>query len=139
MYSFAGVKYFLGSNSPGLVPKTSLIPAVNANLPSVSTFIFATADLDAALNCSSGIPIASAIFPPYWLIKSTNFLGTDDEPCNTIGNPGILVYISFRISNLITGLSPGLNLCAPCEVPIAIANESTPAFFTNSSTSSGCV
>lgn len=31
----------------------------------------------------------------------------------------------------------GLNLLAPCDVPIEMASESTPVFFTKSSTSSG--
>ena len=112
---------------------------MKANLPSVSTFILATADLAAFLNSESGIPIASLTSPPNSFIIVVYCWGTADEPCNTIGNPGILLSISSNISSLNLGSSPGLNLWAPWEVPIAIANESTPVFVTNSSTSSGFV
>lgn len=50
--SLAGVKYFLGSNAFGSSFNTFLIPAVKANLKSVSTLIFDTPDLLASFNIS---------------------------------------------------------------------------------------
>lgn len=71
--SYSIFSIFCWTNSFESFLNTSLIPAVNANLPSVSTFIFATADLEANNNCSSGIPIASSKDPPHSLIILTNF------------------------------------------------------------------
>ena len=100
-------------------------------------------------SCSSGIPIASFNAPPYLLIVATKSCGTLLEPCSTIGNPGIRFSTSSRISKRKGGGTrmpsafrvhcSGLNLLAPCEVPMEIASESTPVCFTKSSTSSGCV
>ena len=116
----------------GCSANSFLIAAVIASLPSESIFILHTADLEASLNCSSGIPIASSIFPPYWFIIATSLGSTDDEPCRTIGNPGIFSSISLSISSLIFGSIPGLNLKAPCDVPIDIARLSTPVLLTKS-------
>ena len=85
MYNFfilsrAGPKYFLGSNSAGFSAKTFLIAAVIASRLSESMLILHTADLEASLNCSSGIPIAASSFPPYLLIVLTSSIGTEEEP-----------------------------------------------------------
>ena len=75
--------------------------------------------------------------------------GTDDEPCSTMGKPGMRFSISSRMSKRRGGGTStpsalrvhcsGLNLLAPCDVPMEMASESTPVFFTKSSTSSGRV
>ena len=106
---------------------------------SESILILHTARFAASLNCSSGIPIASGIAPPYSLTILTYSCGTLDAPCKTIGNPGRRLDTSSRISSLNLGFCPGLNLYAPCDVPIAIARESTPVLVTKSKTSSGFV
>ena len=48
-----------------------LIPAVIANLKSVSTFIFETPSILASCNISSGTPFAPGIFPPYSIPLAT--------------------------------------------------------------------
>ena len=111
--------------------------------------ILHTAEVAALRNCSSGIPTASFNAPPYLLIIATLSCGTEDDPWRTIGNPGIRLSISSRMSKRNGGGTripsalrvhcSGLNLFAPWEVPMEIANESTPVFFTKSSTKSGLV
>ena len=100
-------------------------------------FILQTAIEDAFLNISTGTPLAPAIFPPNSLHVATAFWSTADAPWRTIGKPGNLLWISSSISNL--NLASPLNLKAPWEVPIAIANESTPVLSTNSTASAGWV
>ena len=147
--SLAGPKYLRGSNSAGLLAKTSRTAAVIAKRPSESMLILHTAEVAALRNCSSGIPTASFNAPPYLLIIATLSCGTEDDPWRTIGNPGIRLSISSRMSKRNGGGTripsalrvhcSGLNLFAPWEVPMEIANESTPVFFTKSSTKSGLV
>jgi len=91
--SLAGVKYFLGSNAFGSSTNTFLIPAVIANLKSVSTFTFDTPNLPASCNISLGTPFAPGISPPNWLHVSTNSGITEEAPCNTIGVFGIFSFI----------------------------------------------
>ena len=147
--SLAGPRYFLGSNSAGFSARTFLTIAVIARRPSESTLILQTADAAAFLSCSSGIPTLSASFPPYWLMIFTYSCGTEDDPWRTIGNPGILLSISSRISKRSGGGTrtpsaflvhcAAVNLYAPWLVPMEIASESTPVRFEKSSTSSGFV
>ena len=132
-------RYALGSNSFGLSPKVFLTAAVKANLKSVSMFILHTAIPEAFLNISTGIPLAPAMSPPYWLQVSTAFGSTAEAPWRTIGKPGNLAWISSNISNLNCGLKSNGNLNAPWDVPIAIANESTPFLLTKSTACSGSV
>ena len=147
--SRAGPKYLRGSNSSGCSENTFLIAAVIAKRPSESMLIFDTADFAAFLSCSSGIPTESDSFPPYFSTSLTYSIGTEEEPCNTIGNPGNSFSISSRMSNASGGGTKipsalrvhcsGLNLQRPWLVPIEIASESTPVFETKSLTSSGFV
>ena len=75
--------------------------------------------------------------------------GTDDDPCSTMGKPGSFFSISAKMSKRSSGGTrmpsalrvhcSGLNLLAPCDVPIEMASESTPVFETKSITSAGSV
>ena len=87
--------YFLGSNTLGFSTNVSLIPAVIANLKSVSTFILDTPDILASCNISSGTPLAPGKSAPYLLQISTNSGITVDAPCNTIGVFGIFSLIFY--------------------------------------------
>ena len=150
MLSRAGPRYLRGSNSAGLVANTSRIAAVIARRESESMLILQTALSEALRSCSSGIPTAAFKAPPYLLIVSTSSCGTDDEPWSTIGKPGSCSSIAANTSNAYAGgrrrpvsgsrvHCSGVNLKAPCEVPIEIASESQPVFVTKSTTSSGLV
>ena len=75
--------------------------------------------------------------PPNSLHIFTNSGITVEAPCSTIGVFGILVFTSFKISNL--NFASPLNLYAPWLVPIAIAKESHPVLLTNSSACAGSV
>ncbi len=147
--SRAGDRYWRGSNLSGFWSMNWRTIAVIARRPSESMLILHTADLAARRSCSSGMPIASLSLPPWLLMIVTYSCGTDDDPCSTIGNPGICFSICSRMSNRSGGGSSspaslrvhcsGVNLLAPCDVPIDIASESTPVRVTNSITSSGWV
>ncbi len=150
IFSRAGPRYLRGSNSAGFFANTSRTAAVIARRESESMLILQTALFAALRSCSSGIPTAAFNAPPYLLIVSTSSCGTDDEPWSTIGNPGSSFSIAARTSNANGGGTrrpvcgstvhcSGVNLKAPCEVPIEIANESQPVLVTKSTTSSGLV
>ena len=150
MLSRAGPRYLRGSNSAGLLANTSRTAAVIARRESESMLILQTALLAALRSCSSGIPTAALSAPPNLLIVSTSSWGTEDEPWRTMGKPGSCSSIAARTSNArgggtrrpVCGSSvhcSGVNLKAPCEVPIEIASESQPVFVTKSTTSSGLV
>ena len=138
----------------GLACRSEILPrfltrAVMARRPSLSMLILHTADFAAVLSCSSGMPTLSASLPPYSLIIFTYCCGTEDEPWRTIGNPGIFLSISSRMSNLSGGGTrmpsaflvhcSGVNLYAPWLVPMEMARESTPVLAEKSWTSSGFV
>ena len=150
MLSRAGPRYLRGSNSAGFVANTSRIAAVIARRESESMLILHTADSAALRSQGSGIPIAALSAPPYLLIVSTSSCGTDDEPWRTIGKPGSSLSTPSRTSNASIGGTrrpvsgstvhcSGVNLYAPCDVPIEIASESQPVLVTKSTTSSGLV
>ena len=81
----------------------SLTAAVTARRKSLSMLILHTAIVAAFLNISSGTPCAPGSAPPYELTIFTKSCGTEDAPCNTIGNPGKRLETSSRISNLSLG------------------------------------
>ncbi len=82
-------------------------------------------------------------------MMSTYSCGTDDEPWSTMGNPGSFSITASRTSNANGGGTSlplasrvhcsGLNLYAPCDVPMDMANESQPVHCAKSITSSGSV
>ena len=94
----AGFRYWRGSKCSGCSAKYLRMVPVIARRISESMLILQTASLAACLNCSSGIPTASGIFPPYWLTIFTNSCGTEEDPCRTIGKPGSLLMHSSRTS-----------------------------------------
>ena len=51
-----------------------------ASLKSVSILILQTPHLAASRSIFSGTPCAPGMAPPYWLHKSTNSLGTLEDP-----------------------------------------------------------
>ena len=70
------------------------------------------------------------MLPPALLMRSTHSFGTLLDPCITSGKPGSNFWIAWMRSKCSPCLP--LNLYAPCEVPIATANESQPLRSTNS-------
>lgn len=66
---------------------------MNANLRSVSTFIFDTPDILASCKISSGTPFAPGISPPNLLHVSTSSGITVEAPCSTIGVFGIFLLL----------------------------------------------
>src|SRR5690606_33224394 len=76
--SLAAPRYCLGSKASGFSVINLRTVAVMASLRSESIFILHTAMEAAFLSISSGTPLAPGILPPYLLIISTYFCGTED-------------------------------------------------------------
>jgi hypothetical protein len=87
--------------------RTLRILAVITRRPSESMLILQTALLAARRSCSSGMPTASSILPPYLLIMSTYSGTTEEAPCSTMGKPGMRFSISSRMSKRSGGTRPG--------------------------------
>ena len=114
------------------------IDAVNAKRESESMLTFAICKDIACLICAGEIPRALFISPPYLFICLTYFCGIVDAPCKTSGVFGISLAICSKISKRNDSFAL-FRLYAPCDVPIATANESVFVCLTKSLTTEGSV